>query len=316
MNLSHHIRNVLTQYSVSFSESGRSFRLDCPKCGKNTVVIRKTNGRFICFYCSSNNGYSGSPDVVLADILGLTQEQAASLLDLDDFSSDVFDEEEVDSKIFYKEFVPSIVSFDHPRFKDGFAYLNSRGIDLNLIKYYDIRYDFVQKRVIFPMRDPHGLIGWTDRSILPESKLKYKNRFGEIKKIPKSLHNFQKSEFLLFNDKVPNKTDYLIIAEGPVSSIKAHKCGNNVATLGKIVSKKQIEIIKAHGIKKLYLGLDPDAYQETEKLVKKLYGRGFDLYLLNPTKGKNDLGDCSLEEVYEQFLSCTTKLTPSHIILA
>jgi len=82
-----------------------------------------------------------------------------------------------------------------------------------------------------------------------------------------------------------------------------HNCdmiGGNVASMGKIVTKHQIQLLRHLGIKKIYLGLDPDALDETIKLVQK-YEDEFDLYLMEPSKGHKDLGEMTFEEVLEQY---------------
>lgn len=314
MNLYSNIRNVLQENSVNFRENGQSFILDCCKCGKKEkLYIRKRDGRFICFTCSDD--FKGKVDKVLSELLGITTQQANEMLDIDNFSAPVHEPLELSLPTEHKKMSPSIVGWYHPLFVRGQLYLEGRGITLEMMKFYNIHYDYVSKRVIFPVLDGEGIVGWTDRSVLPDEKLDYVDKFGNSKHIPKSLHNFDKSKYLLFNELWPENADYLILAEGPVSAMKAHLCGNTVASMGKHVSDHQLDIIRARKLKSLYLGLDPDAGDKIEKLVEKLYGRGTDIYLLRPAKGKKDLGACSVEEVYDVFKSSTEKLTPSHIIV-
>lgn len=314
MNLSSKIRLILRENSLSHKENGKSFILDCPKCNHHEkLYIHKVYGNFICFSCSSGETYQGRIEIILSDLLEITPDRALKLLDVSDFSGPLFEVDEVQTAA-YKNFPPSVVGPDHRLFQKAATYLNSRGITQELIDFYDIRYDYSTKRVIFQVRDKGGLIGWTDRII--HDKLEYINQFGELKRIPKSLHNFNKSQYLLFDHLWPKNAEHLIVAEGPISALKAHRCENTVATMGKLVSNKQIALIRSRRVKKLFLALDPDAYQEIEKMVRKLYGTGCDIYLLLPTKGRKDLGECSLDEVYDLFKSCNEKLTPSHIILA
>jgi len=314
MSLNHNIRNVLRENGVSFRENGKSFILNCFRCGKQEkLYIRKSDGHFICFTCSDN--YTGAITRVLSELLNIAPWDILNLLELESFNAPIYEVTEAESLIEHKIFPPSIVSWEHPLFRKGQNYLEGRGISLDMIKFFNVHYDYSLKRIIFPVLDDVGIVGWTDRIILPDDKLVFTDKFGNLRNIPKSLHNFDKGRYLLFNELWPEEIEHLIIAEGPISAMKAHLCGNAVATMGKKISGHQIELIKARRVKRLYLGFDPDAGAEIEKLVQLFYGRGTDLYLLPPSKGKADLGDCTPEEVYDIFRSASEKLTPSHIIV-
>jgi hypothetical protein len=314
MTIASSIRNILKTYSVSFKENGQSIICDCPRCAHSEkLYFRKTNGRFICFYCASSEGYSGSPEIALSDITGLPIDEIKALLIGESYTDPLF-EEAVGSEIVVQAFPDTVIGPESSKFAPGMHYLSSRGVTPQLVDFYGLKFDFRSRSIIFPLYRNGLLLGWTTRSILTDKQRTYVNNMGEIKTIPKSLHNFPKANYLLWEDKWPD-VDYLILTEGPISCIKTFLCKGGVASLGKIVSNKQISIIKHKKIKKLYLGLDPDAGQEIENLIKKMYGYGFDIFLLMPPKGKSDLGDCTLEEVYEQFMAASIKLTPSHIIM-
>lgn len=118
--------------------------------------------------------------------------------------------------------------------------------------------------------------------------------------IPKMLTSLglKKDQVLMFQDRLKN-SNHCILAEGAISTIKAHKCGGNVASMGKAVSDKQLEIIVSK-VKRLYLALDPDATTEIDSICRKLYGR-IELYHLPPPNNKEDLGEATEEEVLESF---------------
>jgi hypothetical protein len=95
-----------------------------------------------------------------------------------------------------------------------------------------------------------------------------------------------------------------------VDALKCHLAGGNVASMGKVVSSQQIALIKASGVRRVYLGLDRDAATETMKLAKAFSdyrdtgdGGMFEVYRLLPAPGYDDLGDMPPELVLEQFRS-------------
>ena len=71
--------------------------------------------------------------------------------------------------------------------------------------------------------------------------------------------------------------------------------------MGKNISAKKIELIRASGVRKIYAALDPDAAKETANLVRSF--SDMEVYHMLPMAGKKDLGEMTYEDVYEQFLS-------------
>ena len=103
----------------------------------------------------------------------------------------------------------------------------------------------------------------------------------------------------MFQDQLVD-SPHAVICEGPIDAIKADLCGGNVATLGKAVSKEQVDIIKQSGVQKVYIALDPDAGIEALKLRDAF--SGLEIYRLLPEDGYEDLGAMSPDQVYRQFL--------------
>jgi len=98
------------------------------------------------------------------------------------------------------------------------------------------------------------------------------------------------------------------VTEGPVDAIKFHLCGGNVASCGKIVSDKQLEVILESGVRKIYLALDPDAMPEMRELAKKVDIPVFVIKVPKETEErclrsgkKADFGECSYEEAANAF---------------
>jgi hypothetical protein len=76
-------------------------------------------------------------------------------------------------------------------------------------------------------------------------------------------------------------------------------CGGNVATLGKWVSDRQIDLIVNKGIRRIYLGLDPDAIEDVARLIRQ---RGLEeTYLIEVPKPYKDLGEMPMEAVLDCF---------------
>jgi DNA primase len=291
----------------------KSFILDiCPHCQHSQkLYVRKSDGRFICFYCSSQNKYTGTIDELLSEILKIPLEEMDEHINT---GSSLFPLMEEVKPFEPKPLPPHAVNQWSEFFDPAQKYLLSRGIDHVLTDFYRILYDPVSKRLIFLIYDNGKFAGWTDRSILPEKDLIKINQFGEEYKIPKSYNNFAKSEHLLFENLWDwSKLDHIILVEGPFDAMKVGWIAKGaVASCGKMVSDRQKELIISKKVKKLYLALDPDAYLETEKLVYDLHDR-IELYQIVPPKGRSDMGDCTLEEAHKAFLEAK-RVSPASLI--
>jgi DNA primase len=312
MSLGNEIRQILKTYGISFKENNKSVIIDCPHClHSQKLYIRKTDGKFICFYCSSIDKYTGTVNELLSELLNLPLEQIEDSINTSPHIQDIIEE----PPKFEPKPLPSYVVNQWSEFFDpARKYLLSRGITHDLSSFYRIMFDPVSKRIIFPIYDKDQFVGWTDRIILPEKDLIRKNQFGEEYRIPKSYNNFAKSEHLLFEDLWDwSKLDHLILTEGPFDAMKLHLAGGAIASCGKMVSETQKELILSKEIKKLYLALDPDAYVETEHLVSDFYDYGLEIYQIVPPPGRTDMGDCSLDEAYQAFLKAKM-VSPASII--
>jgi hypothetical protein len=285
---------------ISYKQTSNSFVLTCPRCSKkDKLYIRKNDGRFICFYCSDHERFSGKAEYALSEYLGIPvhiiQEQLypenASRAALPPFLDISFDSaqplsvELVDSPI--TNWPIGTYPLDHKYSQKGLEYLNMRGISLGLAKEYRLRYYPIQSRILFPVYSQKQLYGWQSRTVT-----------NQMPKILSS-KNLQKSQFVMFEDRLKYNA-HVIICEGPIDAMKAHLCGGNIATMGKLISRQQITCILSYKPTKIYLALDPDAAKETNALLQT-FG-DYDCYLLSPKKGKKDLGEMSLEEVYQSFL--------------
>jgi len=159
--------------------------------------------------------------------------------------------------------------------------------------------------VVFPVYDRGELYGYQERFILPTKYIDPST--NEEREIPKILSStgIPRERMLMFSDRLIG-SPHAILAEGPVDAIKAHLCGGNVATMGKAVGAEQFRLLLNGGIKKVYLGLDPDASGEFRRLARTYYDE-VEMYDLRPKatgggREKLDLGAMSFEDVYRLFL--------------
>jgi hypothetical protein len=304
-------------------QNSKSYILACPRCSKkDKLFIRKRDGRFVCWVCKERDNFQGAPEYALAEITGRSISELRALLygsetisgevslalDLTDFYDD--SQEEVTSR-YVPEVVPSpdFRDLDNDYSAPGVAYLASRGIPLEIAKEYGIMYWPAQSRVVFPVISKGKLLGWQSRTIKPSE---YIDEEGDLIKIPKALtyHGLAKDQVLMFSDRIVG--EHAVLTEGPVDAVKAHLCGGNVASLGKAVSRSQINALRFSGIKKLYLGLDLDASDEIARLVRTFYGE-IQLFDMRPPKGL-DLGAMSFEEVYKLYKNAV-EVSPANIFI-
>lgn len=175
-------------------------------------------------------------------------------------------------------------------------YLESRGIPKNIAKKYDIWFNYLNERIVFPIKHEKRCVGWQARAIKDDT-------------FPKMLNNtgFQRASSVMFIDNVkPNS--FVIIAEGPIDAIKFDACGNSVATMGKMISSKQLELILSKNPQRVYLALDDDAAEEMRKLQSTLKVPVYKIDVpesckqrCNLLNKKADFGECTFEECLEAF---------------
>lgn len=308
------LTEIVENSGLSYKKNAVSWIFTCPRCSKkDKLYLRKRDGRFVCWYCSTVEGYQGKPEIALADLTGMPireiryrlygeglkhSAEGALKLNIKDFfgpNDEVPDDlEPLEPLLFPLDFYP----IDHEHSAKGLAYLESRGINLELAKQYDIHYHPKERRVIFPVFVGDDLIGWQARTIDPTERINYQT--GEEYKVLKirTSKGLPRDRCLMFQNRLEG-SDHVVLCEGPVDAIKAHLCGGNVASMGKSVSRGQLEIIRKSGVKKVYLALDPDAQAEVTRLCKE-FG-DLEVYQMLAPAPYKDLGEMPLELVREIF---------------
>lgn len=312
------LASIIENGGMPYRQNAISYIFTCPRCAKkDKLYIRKKDGRFVCWVCQHDTSFKGRCEWALREIYSFSIKELQFKLygaeipdNLDELNlefDDIWGEFGEDEILFepppqYICWPPDFISHYDRLFEEGFSYLTKRGISVELIKQYEIRYHPASRRVIFPLIIDGGLVGWQARAIDDVShwdEANFKLYNGAKILTSESLRDMG-HKYLMFQDNLKN-TDHCVLAEGPVDALKAHKCGGNVAAMGKGVSFAQLETISSYGIKKLYLALDRDAGSDIKRILDKC--SHFEIYLLLPPEGKEDLGDCTEDEVYNQYLN-------------
>lgn len=299
------LRQVIVDSGVSFRENAVSYIFTCPRCEKpKKLAIHKLKGYFRCHRCVDENDFKGkNPEYALVELLekslqeikqqlyGDSNVQATEYikLDLQNHYSSESGNQIIEESLSEVAWNPEFVDETHPMFIKGANYLlDKRGLRQEHIDVYQIKYHPAWKSVVFPVIVNEKLVGWQERGI--DSDFKY------------TLQGFRKDKTLMFHDRLLT-CNHAVLTEGPVDALKCHILGGNVCSMGKGVSIDQLNIIKKH-VKKLYLGLDPDASTEIDKICRYM-SDDVEIYLLPPPKGRKDLGASTEEEVVEQYERAT-----------
>ena len=317
------LESYIKDLGLSYKANSKSFIFTCPLCNKkDRLYIRKKDGRFACFKCRTDKGFQGAPEYAIAELTGRpvrdikddlygtgTVKATTHInLQLDDFF-DNEDEEEIIDELPTCGWPYDCVPLDHPWSAKGLQYLEqARGIPLAIATQYGIRYSTQKTAVCFPVYVGQYLVGWQYRTVLPtvyelpDGTKKERLRIWSNTDIPRD-------RVVMFQNRLQG-SEHVIICEGPVDAIKCHLLGGNIATMGKAISHPQIEMLARSGVKKIYLGLDPDAASEISRILTKF--SDLPCYIMKLPKRYKDLGAMPFEEVVPVFreaeLALSTKL--------
>lgn len=328
------LEDLLQGSGVDYRENRVSWVLTCPRCSKkDKVYLRKKDGRFICWYCATVNGYQGRPEYLLKDLLNRSVCDLQEVLYGASFNAadgtgvepivftDFFSEQEEipEDLLNFLPLIPppTFLSLDRPGAAKGAAYLAARGIPIQASNFYRLRYCPEERRVIFPIEVGGVCVGWQARTIdATEVWSEERQRtFRRIKVLTKCGAHVRERA-LMFQDRM--SVGHAVLCEGPVDAIKAHMAGGNVAAMGKSVSEYQIETILRAGVKKIFLALDPDAAAEITRLCRRV-STSAEVFMMKVSpdtqvpvdfsdlsKGvrpAEDFGDMSFKQVRDCFLN-------------
>lgn len=323
------IRALLQEHGVSFKPNSKSFIMSCPRCGKSQkLYIRKADGRFVCWYCKEIDGFQGRAEFALAELCSLPVQEVQKRLygeghgkptaiyltiDVADFEDEDSDDyvdlqQQLKPQAWPLDFYP----LDHELGVKGARYLESRGIPTSVAMEYGIRYYPAKTSVVFPVQSQGQLYGWQQRLVendKPYWDERRKRIITPLKAITST--DLKRDQVLMFSDRL-NGSKHCVLGEGPIDALKAHLCGGNVASLGKAVSDAQLELIRNSGVDALYLGLDPDAYLELDRIRKKM--RDLVLYDFRPPAPFKDLGEMEMQAVKYHFDNAQV-LNPAFVLI-
>ena len=313
MGLGERIKELIAEQGVAFNEKARTIYTTCPLCdGSDKFSILKDNGSCICYRGSCDFGKRW-----FADWLALTARisisEAKNLIynpdkitvdpttDINLQMNDNFTPKTEEDIL--KDLTPIKFPEDHmiriesPYADDGHRYVESRGIPVEVAMKYGIKFTPMYRRVIFPVTMNGKVYGYQGRAIdkVPDSE-KMRNNEG-----------FKRDTMVMFVDHLKN-SQHVILCEGPVDAMKFDKVGGAVATLGKVISDKQKQLIFKYKVQKVYLALDEDAFQEMNALLEDIRLPIFKLTVPQSCRNrcallgkKADFGECTFDECVEAF---------------
>ena len=310
MHLGNIIKRIISEEGFQYKERQRTIHTICPRCGlEDKLSILKSNGATICYRGRCQfKGFFGD---WLAETANISRKDAQARIYSKSSQSRMIGELKISLKDPYAEGkveqkskidlsivpwpIPGSFDIDAKEAQEGTDYLISRGIPIDIAKYYNIRYSPVMRRILFPVLVGDTCYGWQGRSIdIVDKSMKMRNNTG-----------FNRASLIMFADQLQNK-DYAIICEGPVDAIKFHRLGGNVATLGKVITNQQMELLQKYNIKKFFLALDDDGIPEMREIANKANIATYRLKVplscikrCEKDNKKADFGECTFDECIE-----------------
>lgn len=297
--------------------NGRSYIFDCPVCnGNEKLYINKDTGQTVCFRQKEENcPKNGSkPTYALSLISGISFNSVkdelynyiVSPLKDEDFNISFDDEKDFSEEKAKVELMADMIPINWEDANDGIRYLiDSRGISEGTLNKYKIYYSPSMRRVIFPVIINGNIEGWQGRAI---------DNVDKAYRMYNMPGRWRDSTVMFFDNL--KKSQHAIIAEGAISALKFDLAGGFVATMGKAISDKQLELIANSGVSKVYLALDRDAFDKVDdyRLKLKKMNHNLKIYKIPIPKNRDDFGDCSYSECLESFNSAE-ELDGSEIII-
>lgn len=320
MDLEEKLEDFIATHGLSTSgRSGRSFIFDCPACnGHKKLYIDKNSGISVCFKAKTDRcPKPGSrASVALSLLSGLSIKQVNDELFTGktqlfaDHIEVSFDKKRIKlnpAEISDAELPADALPIEWPESINGLNYLLSRGLVLDQLKSLSVMYSEGLRRVIFPVIIKNSMKGWQGRSIDPIDK-NYR------------MYNYPgnwRASTCMFLDKCIPDNNYLIIAEGAISSMKFKDVGNYIATMGKSISKAQLQAVVDFGATNIYLALDRDAFDKIDKIRSDLTAmsmKSVTVWNIPIPQHRDDFGDCTYDECAQAFKEAY-KLTGNEIIV-
>jgi len=242
---------------------------DCPVCsydikglengdGKGNLEINYKHNVYKCWVCAESHETHGSLFKLIKKYGTSKQLKKYQLLRPEDVDSPKKVYKQVRLP---KEFIPfknvTLGLKLTPQYKQAINYIRSRNITDEMIDRFNIGFCYqgpYEYRIIIPSYDINNNLNYfIARSYLTRTKMKYKN--PEIDK-----------ESLIWNEHLINWEEPIYIVEGAFDSIFLN---NSIPMLGKYMTQNLFDRLYNLS-KKVIIVLDPDAWNDAEKLYHKL----------------------------------------------
>lgn len=312
------VAELFKEYANIQKENARSWITECPVCNNSKkFYIFKHNGRATCHRPSCEFGKRPFHEW-LGLTLGIDFEDAKKMVinelvieQVNKVNFGTIDFDEIEEDGIQISDIPNIeypselqLSLDNPMSEEGVKYLQSRGISKELAEYYEITYSPWDRRVILPIYQDGACKGYQGRAIDKcDPGFRMRNN-----------HGFRRDSLVMFYDSAKSE-QCLFVLEGPFDALKFHGFGGFIATMGKVVTSKQVDLIKQTNSQKVYLGLDDDAAIEINKLNIQLEGVK-ELFWIKPPESciercklqgkKADFGECTQDEIQVAIQNATS----------
>jgi hypothetical protein len=303
------IKEIIEDSGFDYIEKVRTLYTTCPECGQDDKFsILKENGSCVCYRGSCEFGRQWFEDWI-AQTQGISRPDAKKLLHghktyvggdnlVISFTEDEVTPDDIPLEALeWPQYGFNLL--EGPDSEDGLNYLQSRGIPLEIAKQYDIRYSSWFRRVVLPIHMGGKNYGWQARAV---DKVDAADRM-------RNNEGFRRDAMIMFMDRVSD-CKHMILCEGPFDALKFHNVGGNVATLGKEIADKQVDLINSSGIDTLYIALDDDAAEEMNKLSGRI-DSNIKLKLIKVPESavlrceqdgnKADFGECTFDECTQAF---------------
>ncbi len=291
------LESILKEHSVTFKTNERSLILTCPQCGKEKhYYLFKETGVGKCMKC----GVVLPPHVLVGMLLDVDYAAAKRMLEVGEhpdanepitnpLSASLLTQADV--------FVPKVFAIpanfyplDSPHSLSGLEYVLGRGVDPEVAKKYGLMYCPWMKRVVVPVFEGGKCLGWQARDVTGQQELRINSPEG-----------FDKSKTLLgYGQALQDRANHSIIVEGPFDMLKIAHLGGAMCSFGKEISRTQIDLVKRLPAKRVYLGLDPDAFDYIDRYVGD-FRPDKEVWLFQPPSNRKDFGECTKKEVDEAW---------------
>jgi hypothetical protein len=285
------LEDILGDYRSHNDYKGQ-ISFDCPVCSyeikglehgdaKGNLEINYKYNVYKCWVCAETHETHGSIYKLIKKFGNSKQLKKYQLLKPDE-------NEDFTKRVYTQVKLPEeFISFKNasrglkltPYYKQAFNYIKKRNITDLMLQMYNIGFCYsglYENRIIIPSYDEDKKLNYfIARSYLSKTKFKYKN--PEVQK-----------ETIIFNEHLINWDQPIYIVEGAFDSIFLP---NAIPMLGKFISNHLFMRLYERA-KKIIIVLDPDAWDDAEKLYHKLNcGKLMGKVWIIKLEGNKDIAD-------------------------